>query len=97
MSRKIGALLTPVVLAAALLSLVGCGSGAKTGPLVFTTKTTTTLANPTTGQPVRCRSVHAKIPPEGESVALSGKGASSSTKLQLTRQPDGSLIISCKP
>jgi hypothetical protein len=39
MNRKLGfALLTPVVLAATALPLVGCGSGTKPGPLVFTKK-----------------------------------------------------------
>ncbi|HEX4323297.1 MAG TPA: hypothetical protein VHZ77_01575 [Gaiellaceae bacterium] len=93
MDRRLGLSLP----AAALLVLAGCGSGSKTEPLVFTKKTTTTLASPTAGEPVRCLKVHAKIPPEGASIAVSGKGSSSSTKLQLTRQSDGSLIISCKP
>ena len=80
----------------ALLALAGCGSGT-TGSLTFTTKTTTTLANPRTGEPVQCHKLHAKIPPQGESIAASGKGSSASEKLQLTRASDGSLIISCKP
>jgi hypothetical protein len=83
---------------AALLAGAGCGSsGGTTGTLTFTTKTTTTLASPTTGELVRCHTLHAKIPPQGASLALSGTGASASARLALTRTSDGSLIISCKP
>ena len=80
----------------ALLVAAGCGSGT-TGSLTFTTKTTTTLADPTTGEVVRCHTLHAKIPPQGESIAVSGTGASASAKLALTRTSGGSLIVSCRP
>ena len=85
---------------AALLVLVGCGSGGMggtTGSLTFSTRTTTMLANPTTGELVRCHTLHAQIPPQGEGLTISGTGTSSGAKLQLTRTSDGSLIISCKP
>lgn len=75
----------------------GCGSGTKTEPLIFTKRTSTTIANPKTGVLVRCQKVSAKVPAEGAGVAITGDGTSSSPELQLTRLPDNSLLISCKP
>ena len=98
MGRKLGlSLSAPAVLAAALLAVVGCGSGGTTAPLTFTKKTTTTVANPDAGTPVRCGKLHAKIPPEGENIAIAGKGSSSSAKLEISHDTDTSLVISCKP
>ena len=77
--------------------LAGCGPGKKVGSITFTKRTTTTVAHPTTGERVRCHKLHAKIPPQGESISLAGQGSASSEKLQLTSVPDGSLIITCKP
>jgi hypothetical protein len=81
---------------AGLLVVAGCGSGA-TGSLTFTTRTTTTLASPTTGELVRCHTLKAKIPPPGEGMTVWGRGASAGARLQLTRTSGGSLIISCRP
>ncbi len=75
----------------------GCGSGSKTETLIFTKTTSTTIAHPTTGTLVRCLKVSAKVPPEGEGVAVTGVGTQSSPELQLTRQSDNSLLITCKP
>ena len=98
MGRKLGlSLSASAVLVAALIAGVGCGSSTPTAALTFTKKTTTTVANPDAGTPVRCGKLHAKIPPPGENIAIAGKGSSSSAKLQISHETDTSLIISCKP
>lgn len=97
MPGKLGTAGLAVVLTAGLFALAACGSGGKKESLTFSTATTTTLTNPTPGETVRCRGLHARIPPQGEGVAHSGQGTSSGAKLQLTRRSDGSLTISCTP
>jgi hypothetical protein len=91
--------------------LVGCGAGAKVpshGPperggavLTFTAPTTTTIANPQTGQAVRCThhgvAAGAYGPSAGHGVGGAADGKSASATLNLTRNEDGSLAVSCRP
>jgi hypothetical protein len=95
-----------VITAAASLALAACGSGAKqTAPkrgsevITFTAPTTTAIANPTTGQAMRCTnqgiSAGAYVPSAGHGVANASDGTKSSALLNLTRDNDGSLAVSC--
>lgn len=100
---------TTVVIVAAVagLALAGCGGGAKNStpgppaPMTFTAPTTTTIANPQRGQAMRC-SYHgvtagAYVPAAGHGVANSADGTHASATLNLTRNSDGSLAVSCRP
>ena len=97
-----------IVTAGAGLALAACGSGAKQaapkrGPqiLTFTAPTTTTIADPTTGQAMRCTyhgvSAGAYVPSPGHGVSGSADGTKASATLNLTRDSDGPLTVSCSP
>jgi hypothetical protein len=96
-----------IVTALAGLALAGCGGGAKhstpgpPAPMMFTAPTTTTIASPTTGQAVHCAyhgvSAGASVPSAGHGVAGSADGTKASAMLNLTRNNDGSLVVSCTP
>jgi hypothetical protein len=78
-------------------------SGPKRGSqiMTFTAPTTTTIANATTGQAMRCThhgiSAGAYVPSPGHGVSGSADGKSASATLNLTRKTDGSLSVSCTP
>lgn len=97
-----------IVTVAAGLALAACGSGEKpTAPkrgsqvMTFTAPTTTTIANPTTGQAMRCTyhgiSAGAYVPSPGHGVSGSADGQKASATLSLTRNSAGSLTVSCSP
>ncbi len=99
-----------LITALAGLILAGCGGAAKVpsqgpptqvGTVTFTAPTTTTIANPTTGQAMRCTYhgavVGAHVPSAGHGVTGAADGTSASAILNLTRHSDGSLAVSCKP
>jgi hypothetical protein len=100
-----------IITAVAGLALAACGAGAKVtshGPpqrgrrvISFTAPTTTTIANPTTGQAMRCIyhgiAASAYLPSAGHGVADTADGKSASAILDLTRHDDGSLAVSCTP
>jgi hypothetical protein len=69
--------------------------------LTFTSPTAVTLASAKTGATVRCANhgiaAGAKIPAPGHGVSGSADGKSSSATLNLTRNSDGSLAVSCTP
>jgi hypothetical protein len=69
--------------------------------MTFTAPTTTTIANPQTGQAVRCAyhgiSAGAYVPSAGHGVAGSADGANASATLNLTRKNDGTLVVACTP
>jgi hypothetical protein len=90
----------PLIAAASGLVLAGCGESSKQlGTLTFTAPTTTTIANPQTGADMRCTdhgvSVGAKVPSAGHGVGGSADGESASATLNLTRNSDGWLVVSC--
>ena len=96
------------IAAAAGLFLAGCASAAKTHPpgphegaIVFTAPTTTTIANPRTGQRMVCDNhgvaPGAHVPPPGHGVAGAADGKSASAIINLTRHKDGTLVVSCTP
>ena len=68
--------------------------------MTFTAPTTTTMANPQTGQAMRCTNhgiaASAYVPAAGHGVANTADGTSASVILNLTRNTDGSLVVSCK-
>jgi hypothetical protein len=98
-----------LITAVAGLAAAGCGAGAKVeshgppkpaGPVItFTAPTTTTIASPTTGQAMRCTyhgiSAGAYVPSAGQGVAGSADGTKASATLNLVRNSDGSLTVSC--
>jgi hypothetical protein len=101
-----------IVTAMAGLAVAGCGAGAKVtsqrgphhrgGPIMtFTAPTTTTIANPTTGQAMRCTnhgiSSGAYVPSAGHGVSGAADGTKGGAILTLTRHTDGSLKVSCTP
>ena len=100
-----------LITAVAGLVLAGCGGASKVssqGPpehgskiMTFTAPTTTTIANPTTGQAMRCTyhgvAASAYVPAAGHGVANTVDGKSASAILNLTRHSDGSLAVSCTP
>jgi hypothetical protein len=100
-----------LITAVAGLVLAGCGGGAKLssqgpvergGPVItFTAPTTTTIANPMTGQAMRCTyhgvAAGAYVPSAGHGVSGSADGKSGSATLNLTRNSDGLLAVSCTP
>ena len=100
-----------ITTAVAGLALAGCGAGAKVdshGPpkpgrpvITFTAPTTTTIANPQTRAAVRCThhgvAAGAYVPSAGHGVSGSADGKSASATLNLTRNDDGSLAVSCTP
>jgi uncharacterized protein YceK len=97
-----------VITAAVGLALSGCGSGAKqTAPkrgsqvITFTAPTTTTIADPTTGQAIRCTyhgiAAGAYVPSAGHGVAGNADGQRASATLDLTRDSAGTLTVSCVP
>lgn len=97
-----------IVAAAAGLTLAACGSGAKQAApkrgsqiLTFTAPTTTTIADPTTGQAIRCTyhgiSAGAYVPSPGHGVSGSADGTKASATLNLTRDSAGALTVSCAP
>lgn len=96
-----------VVAAVVGLALAGCGGGAKDStpgppaPMTFTAPTTTTIANPQIGQAMRCTyhgvTAGAYVPAAGHGVSGSADGKSASATLNLTRDSDGSLAVSCGP
>jgi len=67
--------------------------------MMFTAPTTTTIADPQTGQAVRCTylgiSASAYVPEAGHGVADSVDGTKASITLNLRRDSDGSLVVSC--
>jgi hypothetical protein len=69
--------------------------------ITFTAPTTTTIANPMTGQAMRCTyhgvAAGAHVPAAGHGVAGTADGKSASAILNLTRHSDGSLAVSCTP
>ena len=69
--------------------------------MAFTAPTTTTIASPTTGQAMRCTyhgvSAGAYVPSAGHGVAGSADGTKASATLNLTRNNDGSLVVSYRP
>ena len=69
-----------------------------TAPLTFTGPTTTTIANPQTVADMRCTdhgvSVGAKVPSAGHGASGSADVKSASATLRLTRNDDGSLVVS---
>jgi hypothetical protein len=69
--------------------------------MTFTSPTTTTIANPTTGQAMRCInhgiSAGAYVPSSGHGVANTADGVKASAILNLTRHSDGSLTVACTP
>ncbi len=69
--------------------------------MTFTAPTTTTIAKPTTGQAMRCAhrgiAAGAYVPSAGHGVSGSADGKSASATLNLTRNSDGSLVVSCTP
>lgn len=93
------------------LLLAGCGGASKMssqGPperggqiITFTAPTTTTIANPTTGQAMSCTnhgiSAGAYVPSPSHGVANASDGTKASAILNLTRHSDGSLAVSCTP
>src|SRR5215467_12138685 len=95
------------ITAVAGLALAGCGAGAKNStpgpaaPMTFTAPTTTTIANPKTGQAMRCTyhgiSSGAYVPSAGHGVSGAADGTKASAILTLTRHSDGSLEVSCTP
>jgi hypothetical protein len=96
------AILLLVFVATIGFALPACGSGKKSVPSSFAGPVTTTFANATTGEPIRCKSsygvdVGAVVPPPGKGVSGTGDGPSGGATIQLTRGRDGSLIVSCTP
>jgi hypothetical protein len=69
--------------------------------MTFTAPTTTTIASPTTGQAMRCTyhgvSSGAHVPSAGHGFAGIADGTKASATLNLTRNNDGSLVVSCTP
>lgn len=69
--------------------------------LTLTSPTTLTVASAQTGATVRCTNhgvaAGAKVPSPGHGVSGSVDGTSASATLDLTRDSDGSLVVSCKP
>jgi hypothetical protein len=67
--------------------------------VTFIAPTTTTIANPQTGATMRCVNhgvaAGAKVPAPGHGVAGFADGTSSSATIDLTRNSDGSLVVSC--
>jgi hypothetical protein len=101
-----------IVTAAAGLALAGRGAGATLqshGPpklrvgrvFTFTAPTTTTIANPHTGAAVRCvnhgDSAGVIVPSASHGVSGSADGKSTSASLNVNRNNDGSLVVSCTP
>jgi hypothetical protein len=94
-----------IATAVAGLALAGCGGGAKRStpgpapPMTFSAPTTTTIANPQTGQAMWCSNhgvrAGAHVPSAGQGVAGSADGTKASATLNLTRNGDGSLVVSC--
>jgi hypothetical protein len=69
--------------------------------LTLTSPTTLTVASATTGALVRCTNhgiaAGARVPSPGHGVGGSADGTSASATLTLTRNSDGSLVVSCQP
>jgi hypothetical protein len=99
-----------LITAVAGLVLAGCGGAAKVpsqgpphqaGTVTFTAPTTTTIAKPQTGAAMRCTyhgvSAGAAVPSAGHGVGGAADGKSASATLTLTRNHDGSLVVSCTP
>jgi hypothetical protein len=100
-----------IITASAGLALAGCGAGAKVPPqphpkrgvpiMTFPAPTTTTIADAPTGQAMACTnhgiSANAHVPSAGNEVTNSNYGVKASATLDLTRNTDGSLSVSCIP
>ena len=87
---------------AILVTISRDGAPERGGPLIaFTAPTTATIANPTTGQAMRCAyhgiAAAAYVPSAGHGVSSAADGRSASAILSLTRHSDGSLAVSCTP
>ncbi len=69
--------------------------------MTFTAPTTTRIANPIEGQAMRCTyhgiAASAYVPSAGHGVSGSADGKSASATLNLTRNDDDSLAVSCTP
>lgn len=93
----------PLVVALFAVTMVvgaACGSsGTKAGSGPITVTGTTTISNVETGTLVSCKGglPSAKVPPAGHEVTanVDGTSPSSSGKLQLTHQEDGSIVAAC--
>ena len=90
------------------LILTGCGGSEKVqhsvgqqgGAIIYHGTTTTTIPHPQTGQKIVC-DIHgvapsASVPSPGHGVTNAADGTSSSAILNLTRNSDGSLVVSCR-
>lgn len=100
-----------IITAVAGLVLAGCGAGAKVPPqpppkrgvpiVTLPAPTTTTITHAPTGQAMACInhgiSANAQVPSAGTEVTNSTDGVKASATLDLTRNTDGSLSVSCKP
>jgi hypothetical protein len=97
-----------IATAAVGLCLAGCGgapkvhsAGAPPDAITVTAPTTTTIANPRTGQRMVCDNhgvaPSAYVPSPGHGVAGAADGTNASAIINLTRHSDGTLVVSCTP
>jgi hypothetical protein len=95
-----------ILTATAGLALAACGGEKNStpgppAPMMFTAPTTTTIANPTTGQAMRCTnhgiSAGAYVPSAGHGISGAADGPKGGAILTLTRNSAGALTVSCVP
>jgi hypothetical protein len=81
----------------------GCGGSARKAasyPTSYpiTVQGTTTIANVKTGTLVSCKGgfPKTKVPPAAHEVGAIEDGATSSAKIQIAHQQDGSIVVTCR-
>jgi hypothetical protein len=83
-----------------LAGLINAGCGGlerKAGSEPITIQGTTTIANVETGTLVSCKDgPKNEVPPAGHEVTAISDGPSSSTKIQIAHQQDGSIVVICR-